>query len=155
MKQSAKTIAIRKELEQLSKLGGGVLNPEAVVEFARNKTTALHSQFEWDDGKASHEYRLWQARHLLSVQVRYEPRIERQMQVFVSLPADRNEEGGYRRMVDVLSHEGRREQLLASAIAEMEVFQRKYAAITELSELFVAMRRTLARVKKTKQRKSA
>ncbi len=36
-----------------------------VVEYAKDKKTALHDLFEWDDKKAGYEYRLTQARHIV------------------------------------------------------------------------------------------
>jgi hypothetical protein len=154
MIEREKSAAIRKELEVIAKQGDGVLQAEAVVEFARDKSTALHSEFNWDNTDAAHKWRLHQARNLIRVQVTFEPRSERKMQVFVSLPSDREDDGGgYRRMVDVLSNADKREQLVASALAEMEVFQRKYAAISELADVFAAMRKFKG--KSTNQRKAS
>jgi hypothetical protein len=60
---------ILKELEHIRKQGKGILYPDAVVEFATNEETALHPKFEWDNNIAGHEYRLWQARHLIKIVV--------------------------------------------------------------------------------------
>jgi len=133
---------VRRELASLAEKNGGILRPESVVEFARDENTALHSRFEWSNTKAAHEYRLWQARHLIKVIVQYEPRVESNVQVYVSLPLDRKEEGGgYRRMVDVLSDSQRRSQMLEAALAELDVFQRKYALLKELADVFTAARK--------------
>lgn len=43
----------------------GALEAEAVVDAAKPKDHPLHDRFEWDNKKASHEYRLIQARHLI------------------------------------------------------------------------------------------
>ena len=55
--------AIKEELEALAV--DGVLNPERVVEAARNPNSSMHGQFDWDDSTAAHEYRLSQARALI------------------------------------------------------------------------------------------
>jgi hypothetical protein len=55
--------AIKDELQQLAV--GGVLEPEQVVEAARNPNSSMHNQFVWDDNEASHLYRLQQARALI------------------------------------------------------------------------------------------
>jgi hypothetical protein len=43
----------------------GRLVPETVVRVAADPGSPLHSQFEWDDGKAGHAYRIEQARRLI------------------------------------------------------------------------------------------
>ncbi len=149
MKVLTETSRVRKELAQIAKQNGGVLKAETVVEFAKDESTALHSQFNWDDTAAAHLYRIHQAKNLIRVQVIFEPRTEEKMQVYVSLPLDRKEDGGgYRRMVDVLSSEDRRKQLLEMALAEFTVFQQKYSRITELAEVFAAFRTAKAKLKK-------
>jgi len=154
MEKSRKEL-VRQELAALAKSGGGILRPESVVDYAKDPTTALHAQFEWDNSKASHEYRLWQARQLITVVVRHEPRVDQKVQVYVSLPSDRkNEGGGYRRMVDVLSDADHRKQLLDSALAELAVFERKYGIIKELAGVFFAARKVREQ-KRQKVRKRA
>ena len=41
------------------------LTPHSVVIEARSKKSPLHDCFEWDDSKAGHAYRLYQARALI------------------------------------------------------------------------------------------
>jgi hypothetical protein len=45
------------ELRQIEQKAGGVLQPESVVDFARNPKTALHGAFTWDDTEAARKYR--------------------------------------------------------------------------------------------------
>jgi len=48
----------------------GHLTPDLVVQAAQDEQSPIHSIFEWDDGKAAHQHRLWQARRLIrSVQI--------------------------------------------------------------------------------------
>ena len=42
-------MSVKDELEQIRNANGGILYPKAVVDFARNPDTDLHSGFEWDD----------------------------------------------------------------------------------------------------------
>lgn len=131
-----KTAAI---LRKLAKTNGGLLTPEAVVEFARPKTSPLHKRFLWDDTEAAHQYRLWQARQMISVTVRYVDMDGKRTptRVFVSLSPDRDRRhGGYREMVDVLSDSSLRKQMLNDAVNEMELFEMKYQTLNELSKLF-------------------
>jgi len=55
--------AIREELEGL--IDNGLLNPEAVVDRARNPNSSLHDQFTWDDTEAAQAFRLQEARALI------------------------------------------------------------------------------------------
>ena len=51
------------ELEMIRRKHKGVLNPQDVVEFARNSDTALHQEFEWNDKIAGDAYLEEQQRH--------------------------------------------------------------------------------------------
>lgn len=62
-------------LEQLRLENDGKLIPDDVVEAAGEVSHPLHDYFEWDDDKAGHQHRLWQARVLIrSVRVTVEDR---------------------------------------------------------------------------------
>ena len=67
---------------------------------------------------------------------------ERSYKVFCSLTSDR-QEGGYRVTAQVLSNAQLRAQMLEDARDEMRTFQQKYHALTELAEVFKAMRRSM------------
>ena len=135
--------AIETELLRIAEEHGGILQPESVVDEARDKKSPLHSRFTWDDTEAAEQYRLWQARQLIRVVVHMIPGKNGNVssRVFVSLKTDRAEDGGgYRTMAVVLSDSEMREQLLAEAIAEMEYFREKYSRLKELAGVFKAMR---------------
>tara|TARA_Y100000310_G_scaffold187429_1_gene187465 strand:- start:510 stop:944 length:435 start_codon:yes stop_codon:yes gene_type:complete len=53
-------------LELIKKQKGGKFKPADVVDDARKKSSPLHNHFEWDDNEASKQYRLQQARYLVS-----------------------------------------------------------------------------------------
>jgi hypothetical protein len=55
---------VGRELARIRKEHGGI-KPEVVIDEARDETSPLHPVFTWDDSKAAHEYRLWQARALI------------------------------------------------------------------------------------------
>jgi hypothetical protein len=133
------------ELARLAKRDG-TLQAEAVVAFAKNKRTALHSAFEWDDRKASHEYRLIQARKLIvSVTILMDGNPE-PVQAFVSLKEDRQKVGGgYRSTARVLTNRELRAALLEQALQEFEHFRRKYQDLQELASVFAAADRVRAR----------
>ena len=43
----------------------GILTPQAVVDVAKNESSDIHSDFEWDDSKAANHYRLQTARQFI------------------------------------------------------------------------------------------
>lgn len=58
------------ELERIREARG--LTAAAVVEESKPKDAPLHPAFEWNDKRAAHEHRLWQARQVIRcVQVVY------------------------------------------------------------------------------------
>lgn len=130
------------ELKRIAKENNGLLSPKAVVDAARDEESPLHDSFTWDDTEAAENYRLWQARKLIRVTVE---RVQvgeetRSVNVWVSLTPDREVEGGgYREVVAVMKNKGRREQLLADALSELERVRVKYADLEELAEVFAAV----------------
>jgi hypothetical protein len=55
--------AIREELQGL--IEDGLLNPETVVDRARNPNSSLHDHFTWDDTEAAAAFRIQEARALI------------------------------------------------------------------------------------------
>jgi len=123
----------------------GILQPKAVVEFARNPETELHSRFEWDNEKAGDSHRLWQARQLISVQVTYLKSKSDNVEspAFVSLVCDRNAQGGYRSIANVLSDDDLREKMLRDARRDLNIFKRRYQNLVELANVFQEIERVL------------
>lgn len=135
--------SIKDELKRIAEENDGLLTAEAVVAEAEDKDSPLHECFTWDDSAAAHQYRLYEARQLIRVCVEVLPAApDTPVEVFVSLPQDRkNEGGGYRFMQTVLSDADMRKQLLESAHEEMELFEKKYQTLSELAEVFSAIRK--------------
>jgi len=129
------------ELKRIANEHNGILQPETVVERARPASSPLHSRFQWDNSKAAHQYRIWQARQLISVSVEMLEGDKGSAPVFVSLKSDRQREhGGYRILTDVLSDAQMREQMLHEALEELNCFQLKYQKLKQLSVVFKAVR---------------
>jgi hypothetical protein len=131
--------SIASELEAIYRRSGG-LNPPEVVRWAKaNPGSALYGRFEWDDSKAGYQYRLWQARELITeVEVVYPDGVARQ--VYVS-PVQERGAKGYAALVDVLSESKRRRLFLAQALAEYERVGEKYRDLVELAEVRGAVKR--------------
>jgi hypothetical protein len=138
------------ELERIMASHDGMLYPKDVVDFARDESTELHKRFEWDDDVAGENYRIWQARQIIRLEVRIIPRKNDPITVsaFVSMKQDRYQKtenspdimGGYRSMIDVLQTPALRKTLLEEAIEEHDNWERKYQDIQELIEIFSAAR---------------
>lgn len=136
-----KNVKVIKELNRISQENGGLLLPENVVKAAKTKTSPLHKHFEWDNTRAAAEYRLWQARQLISVCVQILPGVTEPVSVFTSLSTDRSSGGGYRTTVAVCSNAELREQMLQDALHDLNTFQRRYAHLRQLTEVFSAIRK--------------
>lgn len=132
-----------KELGLIAAKSHGVLQPLAVIKYARNENTALHKHFDWDDSIAGAKWRLEQARHLIRVTVMMiQPSggQEQSIRAYVSLTSDRYKDGGgYRATTTVLSDKDMRAQLLADALSELIAFKTKYAMLKELAGVFDAI----------------
>jgi len=139
------------ELRKIEAKHDGLLRPEDVVKAAQKESNPLHPYFEWDDSVAAHQHRLWQARMLIRVAVEVLPQTDEPTRVFVSLSGDRSQPGGgYRSLVTVLSDAEKQEMLLADALAEFRIFERKYKALKRLAPLFAAAKRIRREIQKRK-----
>lgn len=129
----------------------GLVMPNDVVEAARPSNSPLHPYFDWNDGKAAHEWRLQQARYLIRQCVEVTELIKdkpQEIHVFVSLLSERTNKGGYRFVVDVLSDKEQREEMLQMALDELTKIRNRYAELRELASLFEAIDRTVAKRRK-------
>ena len=146
----SKKAAIQKELDLIARKHNGLLRPENVVDAAKNKESVLHSCFEWNNTKAAKEYRLWQAREIIAVHVTVLHKETKPTRVYVSMMNDRiRPGGGYRPIEVVLSNKILRKQFLNEALADLKRIEDKYNQLTELAEVFKAIRRVSRRRKST------
>jgi len=124
----------------------GILNPQAVVDFARDPKTELHKKFEWENETAGDQYRLWQARKIITAQVVVANKQQKsiEVQAFVSITSDRHPQGGYRSIVSVMSDDELREKMLADAKRDFQTFKRRYQDLTELATVFQELEHVFA-----------
>ena len=140
MSESSLKDRIEEELRELAATHGGVIPPRAVVDFARDPETALHSKFTWDDSDAAEAWRLHQARQVIRLHVDVIAASSEPVRTFVSLTPDRSKAGGgYRLMVDVLANDEMREQMIHDATAELRRVRLKYKHLHELAEVWTAV----------------
>jgi hypothetical protein len=134
-------MTIQEELQSIEEKNG-ILRAEDVVEYAKNKKTALHSQFVWEDTEAARLYRLYTARQVIKASVTIIERDNKEYTVraFVSLTTDRTQEGGgYRSITTVLSDADMKKRMVSDALGELVTIRRKYKELSELSKVFLAI----------------
>ena len=117
--------------------------------------------FQWDDGIAADQYRLYQARNIIRRVIEIQPetrgvvkadvRVEnlaeesekpKMMRTYISLHQDRGKDS-YRKIEDVVSDTKLRQQMLIEAQREMTLFCQKYNRLAELADVFAAMQQLL------------
>ncbi len=130
--------AAQAEMMLLKSQHGALVPAEAVVDFARDDSTALHAYFDWDDTEAARKWRIEQARHVIRMIVEVIAQDLPPVRAFVSLTTDRNAGGGYRSVRDVLADDRLREQMLQDALSEFKLFRAKYEGLKELRRLWDA-----------------
>jgi hypothetical protein len=87
---------VEKVVQDIYKKNGEV-KASLLVEAARPKESPAHPAFEWRDGVAAEEYRLYQARHLIRrVQVIHEDKPAQLVHVPIVSVRDESREGSYK-----------------------------------------------------------
>ena len=155
--------SIKEELRYITEKNNGFCSPNAVVEFAKNPKTLLHEKFIWDDSKAAEEYRLWQARRIISLELTIIPSEKQQESIIVrefqSLKEDRTADKGYRLITDIMNNPITRKQLIDQALQELIRIKTKYQNLIELSSVFKEIdklqKKQADKRKDTQDRKSA
>lgn len=132
-------MTVTEELEAIRQEAGGILRAEDVVEYAKAPETALHGRFQWDDTEAARQYRIWQAREIIRVEVTVLPNTTKETRAYVSMLSDRGEGGGYRDIYSVMHDPEMRSALLVQALAELNRLRVKYRLLKELAPVFEAM----------------
>ena len=128
---------IEQELRKIEKRDG-VISAHAVVEVAKSPTSPLHVHFQWNDDKAAHEFRLWQARQLIAVII-----IERApndtQRTFTNVVVEQKTAKGESQLVRayvsterVLDDPDLRQQVLEQAVGEIRRWTAKYRHFDEL-----------------------
>jgi hypothetical protein len=131
MLSSERRNAIREELRAL--VSNGRLNPEDVVDAARNPNSSLHSYFTWDDTEAAAAFRLQEARALIRrVKVNVIRTDDSVVRVpsFVRSPAGK----GYQNIAVMLTSKPDHTGVILIALAQVSTMLKNLAA-PELDEL--------------------
>ena len=124
--------------EEIQEIGDEV-NPEQVVDRARDKSSELHKCFDWNNSVAADKWRLHQARnvlnHLIVVKREVDDDEKEPVQFRVMMKNDRSENSGYKQTVIMVKDEDEYKKLLEQAYAELHAFKKKYSCLSELSEI--------------------
>lgn len=138
---------IRAALAAIAERNGGYLNPAHVVDAAADPGHVLHDEFEWDDAEAASSYRLAQAGALIR-RVKFtivKPAGEnKEIQLvttrqYQSRVSQRNAEGGYESVPQIMADETKREELLQQVLRELMAYRKRYAELLALKDVWGAI----------------
>jgi hypothetical protein len=119
-------------LSEIEKRDGSI-QPEVLVAEASSSLHPLHNEFTWDDGVASDNWRIHEARQIInSVRVVID---HRKVQAFqnCTVRIDDRPVRGYYSTYRILSDKDMLAQILTRALNELELWQGKYDTYNELS----------------------
>src|SRR5262249_38224213 len=120
-----------RELRHLKQPGNGI-DPEDVVDGAKDPNDALHGVFEWADDVAAHQYRLDQARYLIrSIRIVFEEAEPVEFRAFINLEDD----AGYHTAADVESDDDLRLRAIHLARRDVDSARATLRQFEELVEV--------------------
>lgn len=143
------------------------LTPRAVVKESRPKSHPLHSYFEWNNKKASDQWRLHQARNLIRCVNVVTSSGDRKIEVraFVNIKRDENNilthnpftkgNSYYVSVKDAMSDNDLRKYTIDIALSELENWMYKYQTVVELSRFFSVAKNEIKKQKKKKRKIAA
>lgn len=138
---------IRAALGVIAEANNGLLNPSHVVDAARDPSSILHEEFDWDDTSAADAYRLMQAGALIrrvKFTVVKENVQNKSVQItttraFQSRPSTRHADGGYESVEKIMADPQKRDELIDQVLRELSAYRRRYADLVALSEVWDAI----------------
>lgn len=150
---SRKADRIRSELEAIRQASRDrMLHAEKIVAWAKaHRGSALFGEFEWNNSKAAHEFRIWQARRLVQVHI---VTADGRPQL-VSLSIDRPKGGGYRDIADVIDDRTLSEIMLRDALGELNRTRARFATVRELVSVWRELDKISGKTRKPKIRRAA
>ena len=115
----------------------GELRAEAVVDIAKSPRSKLHRYFEWDVQKAAERHWLSTAGQLIraiKIEVKTSSRaVPREVRAFVKLDKSIR---GYTPMTEVLKNDDYVAMMLSRALAEFEIWKKRYENIADFTTTF-------------------
>lgn len=138
---------IRAALAAVAAANNNLLNPAQVVQAARDPSSVLHTEFEWDDSEAADMYRLAQAGALVR-RVKFTLIREDQekktiklttTRAYQSRPSQRTPEGGYESVEQIIADKEKRGELIDQVLKELAAYRKRYSDIVALSSVWDAI----------------
>lgn len=125
-------------LAKIEKDHNGRIEPEFVVDAAKDEKHALHGHFQWDDALAAVEYRRDQAREIIrSLRIdisRSNVEPPRPIRAYVNVTVE--DAPHYASVTTAMGSKELRQQVIARAWAELEAWRCRHAELVELGRIF-------------------
>lgn len=132
---NANAESVGKELEEIEMMGE--VTSEQVLEYAeKNPNSELHKCFEWDNEKASKNYRLIQANRILcsiSIEIKEEPVVKQR--IYVNVRSQESGEKTFKNIKEVLKNDDEYQQLIDKAKKEFVDTKDKYETLLNKNDL--------------------
>ena len=115
----------------------GTLTAANLVEANRPEDAPLHAEFDWNDTQAAEKWRCHQARNIInSIVLLNEDTATDPVRCYFKVEAKSN---NYENIEAIVRDEDKYASLLKAALRELIAFQKKYAALKELGNVFAAI----------------
>lgn len=128
----------------------GACTPQALIDRAKDPTSTLHSEFEWDNPKAANEHRKSQARNIInSLMVKYpesEGVVTRAFEIIRVKGEDDKNTNVYVNSYTALEDPEMREQVMQRVNRELNAFRDRYRTLNEVSKVIIVIDDHLAKV---------
>lgn len=119
--------AIRDTIAAIAAKNGGLVTPENVIAQARNKSSALHACFTWDDTEAARLQRIHEARGVIR-SVRVQTVVNNQVFktiAYVRDPQCKNDEAGYRSTAELKTDADLSREVMLAEFGRAEAAMRR------------------------------
>jgi hypothetical protein len=137
---------VGREVEQIAAEHGSC-SPRVFVDRARPAESPLHPLLIWDNAKAAEEYRINQARQVISrlrIVVKDRPQPAPAFVHVAVMPGGRP--GGYVSTLRAMSDAEMREQALREALRQLDGLRRRHESLVELRPLWDAIDEVIGQV---------
>jgi len=130
-------------LEELKEQNDGLLEPNVVWEAARDPESPIHEEFEWDVEKAAERHWRQRARNLMNhvaVVASYNETAGDGAPAFISVQVA-TKKRAYVSAAQVIANEDWHEQAIASCFKQLKGLESRYGKLTELDDVWNAIRK--------------
>lgn len=113
-----------------------IVTPENVLEVARDPSTELHKNFDWNNDTAAEKWRLQQARQFIQILVVKTEKMEAVKPRVFHISSEKNT---YQKVKFFMQNKDEYEKLLNRARFELICIKNRYKEISEMEEIFLAI----------------